>query len=302
MNKIIHLIALITVLIFTTCTQKVSPPSTQPSSIFQGSPEPPRPLDMENEVDNLKAFVKARTSLVDSQEVIFYCKGLIYSYIPDERGKAIMGFEMYNIAKSIKTDEGYTMLTREMLVYTDPDSGKILTVWKNPWTKEAVEVIPVWNDPVNQRFPQKGWYIDYMMLGKDRICMNSDIFLYYPSPLKKAEFPDNSRSDMYQACELFNFFASKSELDDPKVQCANAEITWNRFSDFLPWMKMGSKPGQLCYVGRGYKITEGFKGLPKKLQDYVMANKPEYAHAPDKYTKPNMTSWKYFKELKSKKP
>jgi Protein of unknown function (DUF1838) len=254
-------------------------------------------IDLEKPADNLTTFIKARGSLDPKEEVVFYASGNIYSFIPEQRSQLIFTFEMYNIARFEKTDTGYTMITREMLVYKDPKSGKILGNWYNPFIKDSVEVIHVWNDPVNGKLAPKDFYVDYARLGNDRICMYNDIPLLYPSPLKKADWPQSSRSDLYQAAELFQFFFSEKEAAKPKVKNVNCDVSWTRFSDFLPWMKMGDKPGYLMYQSRGYKVMGGFNGLPQNIKEFVLANNPIYAHAPEKYSTPNMTSWKYYKKI-----
>ena len=52
--------------------------------------------------------------------------------------------------------EGYRMVSREIMLYLDPQSGEILRDWENPWTGEMVKVLHVANDPVNGRpaFPR----------------------------------------------------------------------------------------------------------------------------------------------------
>jgi len=248
---------------------------------------------------NMDAYIKIRASLDPKEEVVFYATGSVYGYEPEKPWKHLFEFEMYNIARveKIAADSGWRLITKEMLVYKDPNTDEILSKWKNPWTKEEVEVLPVWNDPVNQTFYYGDFLVPYQRMGASRICMFNDVPLSYPSPLKKAEWPDNSRSDVYQGAEMFNFFCSEKDIQNKKLNNVNADISWSRFSDFLPWMKMGSLPGNLLYQSRGWKIKGGWDGLPQKLKDFVMANKPEYAHAPSSYEKPNVTSWKYFKKI-----
>jgi hypothetical protein len=266
---------------------------TIPSNQYQA-------INLDSAADNLLAFAKVRGSLDTNENVVFSCTGTIYSYMPNERGKPLFGFEMYNIAKLKVVAGGYRLLTREMLVYTDLKTGNILKEWDNPFTQQKVSVIPVWNDPVNQQFMLKGkygeWGVPYTVLG-DRVAFTSDIFLYYPSPLKVADYPQASRSDMYQAAELFQFFVAMQDLNNANVKSVPSEITWTRFSDFLPWMGMGNKAGQLCYVGRGMKLKHGFADLPAKIRDFVRQENPIYETAPDIFTEPNMTSWKYYKLL-----
>lgn len=255
--------------------------------------------NLDSAKDNMDAYVKMRASLDTSKESVFYASGAVYAYDPEKPWKHVFNFEMYNIARMQKMagDSGWRLITREMLVYKDPKTGEILKTWKNPWTNEEVEVIPVWNDPVNQTFAYGSFLVPFERLGNGRICLYNDVPLSYPSPLKKAEYPNNSRSDVYQGAEMFNFFMSEKDLQNKKLKSVNADISWTRFSDFLPWMKMGARPGNLLYQSRGYKLQNGWEDLPQNLKDFVLANKPEYQHAPSVYTKPNMTSWRYFKKV-----
>jgi len=265
-----------------------------------------KPLDLANPADNMTAYIKMRGSLDSSEEVVYYWKGLIYSFIPGERSLPLFEMEAYNIAKTRPVEGGYEMLTREVALYRDLKTGEYLQKWYNPFIKDSVEVIHVWNDPVNQSFllksPRGDWGIPFMDQGNGRVAMFSDIFLLYPSPLPKAQYPENSRSDQYQAAELFQFFMNKADLDDPKKKSVYNEVGWTRLSDFLPWMRMADRPGYLVYQCRGYKIMGGaFDKLPEKLKTYVLGHHPEYATAPKVFTSPNMTSWRYFKKILDEK-
>ena len=255
--------------------------------------------NLSDPVDNMDAYMKVRGSLDPSDEVVFYAKGAIYAYDPDKPWKHLFNFEMFNIARSEKLpgDSGWRLITREMLVYQDPKTNEILSAWKNPWTGDEVEVMHVWNDPVNQVFKYGAFKVPYEKMGNDRMGIYNDVPLSYPSPLKKAEWPENTRSDVYQGAELFNFFFSEKEMNNRKLNNATADISWTRFSDFLPWMKMSSRPGNLLYQSRGYKLKNGYADLPQSIKDFVSKNFPEYEHAPATFTAPNMTSWKYYKKV-----
>ncbi len=255
--------------------------------------------NLDSAKDNMDAYVKLRASLNPKEEVVFYATGSIYGYEPDKPWKHLFNFEMYNIARveKILPDSGYRLITREMLVYEDPNTGEILNTWKNPYTGKDVEVLHVWNDPVNQIFKYGSFLVPFQRLGDGRICLYNDVPLSYPSPLKKAEWPENSRSDVYQGAELFNFFCNEKDIQNKKLNNINTDISWSRFSDFLPWMNMNTLPGNLLYQSRGWKLKGGYEALPQKIKDFVAKNNPEYKTAPTTYTKPNMTSWKYFKKV-----
>jgi Protein of unknown function (DUF1838) len=254
-------------------------------------------LDLTKSEDLLTAYVKMRGSLDPKEESVVYDEGIIYAVIPNQPIKAIFKFQMYNIARFEKTDTGYNLITREMLAYQDISTGKILDKWVNPFTKDTVEVFHVWNDPVNSKNTAKDFYLPVAKLANGRLCFYIDVPLFYPSPLKKAEWPENSRSDMYQAAELFQFFVSEKDIQNKKLKSVPFDISWNRLSDFLPWMKMADRPGYLMYSSRGSKLKGGWNDLPQNIKTFVLSTAPEYQHAPESYQSPNMTSWKYFKKI-----
>lgn len=264
-------------------------------------------LDLDNPVDNLTAFAKVRGSLNKDEEVIYYANGAIYGFVDGERDKHLMNFEMYNIARLNSTGENeYDLLTREVLLYTDKETGEVLENFMNPYTEQSVKVFHVWNDPVNQQFKLQGkygpWGVNHNKYGNDLICMNADILLAYPSPLTVEEYPENSQSDLYEAGELFQFFVSEKELNNPNINSAECTISWTRLGPWLPWLNMAQRPGRMIYQGAGIKLLEkDYDTMPAVLRDYVMKTKPEYRHAPTEYTSPNETSWTYYKKLNPKK-
>ncbi len=255
-------------------------------------------LDLTKEgPDFLTAYVKVRGSLDPKEETVVYDEGIIYTVLPNVPIKPIMKFQMYNISRFEKTDSGYNLITREMLVYENLKTGEIINKWYNPVIKDTVEVMHVWNDPVNSQNFAKDFSLPMMKLSNDRLCMYIDVPLFYPSALKKTEWPKNSRSDMYQAAELFQFFVSEKDVQNKKLKSVPFDIAWTRFSDFLPWMNMADAAGYLMYSSRGSKLKGGYNDLPQNVKDFVAATNVTYQHAPTTYVKPNMTSWKYFKKL-----
>lgn len=260
-------------------------------------------LDLDKAEDNLTAFIKVRGSLDPNEEVIFYANGTIYGFVNGERDKPLMGYEMYNIGRVVKNAEhDYSLLTNEVLLYTDLKTGEVLETFENPYTGKSNDVLHVWNSPVNQSQKLNGkygpWGVNHNKFGDDMICMNADIFLKYPSPLTTKEYPMNSQSDDYEASELFQFFFSEKDINNPDLNSVESTISWTRLGPWLPWMEMGQRQGLVVYQGAGYKLLEkDYDTMPKVLTDYVMKNQPKYRHAPTEFTEPNETSWTYFKKM-----
>ncbi len=259
-------------------------------------------VDLTKPRDYLDAFMRVRGDL-SGAETVFHWSGKVYSFVPGEARKELFGFEGFSVARTVPVEGGYQLLTREAAFYLEPRSGEILSKWKNPFTNKEVDVIHIWNDPVNQdlvfsdeeiRFISK--ILPSETLG-DEIAFYMDIFPFYDSPLPRREYSQFSQHDKYQAAEFFQFFVDRSALEDSTLTSVPASITWTRISPWMPFMRMGNKPGNLVFQCRGRKLEGGFEALPAKIRDYVMATNPLFEKAPETYTEPNETSWTYFKKL-----
>lgn len=240
----------------------------------------------------LDALARTRADL-SGAEVPVWWTGDVYVNAPGEPYAHLFGFEGINVARLVPTDDGYDMLSREIAFYQDPRTREILDTWSNPWTEEKVAVSHVTNDPVNQSWTlETRWgpfRVPTTRMG-DRVCFNMDIPLAYPSPLPMAEFPEHSADDTYRALELFQFFTTASALADETLTSVPCELSWSRLSPWLPWMKMGDRPGGLVFHTRGYKL-DSYDDVPQATRAHIDAHYPEYASAPAAWAEPNETSW-----------
>lgn len=255
-------------------------------------------IDLHDPDASLRAFVKARASL-DGTDSVTHFGGNVHAWMPGGAQRHLFAFDGYNIARAVEADGGYDLLTREAAFYLDPQTRETLEEWTNPFTEERVKVVHIWNDPVNQRLRTGGPrpFRPGITELDVTVVFNADILLAYPSPLPRAEFPDNSQDDLYQAVELFQFFAERAALEDPEVASAPCLVSWTRLAPWLPFMRMADRPGQLIYHCRGMKLQGGYPDLPEHIRAYVEANDDSYTTAPSEFTEPNETSWTYFRKL-----
>ncbi|MFD9265414.1 DUF1838 family protein [Streptomyces goshikiensis] len=238
-----------------------------------------------------RAFARTRASL-DGSEVTYWWTGDVHSSAPGEPYERLFGFEGVNVGRLVPDEDAaagadaYRFLSREAAFYLDPRSREILDTWQDE------RVVHVWNDPANQRW--RPFPVPMTELG-DQVCFSLEIPLAYPSPLPVADYPAHSADDTYRALELFQFFAPASVLttDAPGVA---ATMSWTRMSPWLPWMRQGQRPGGLTFHCRGRKLGS-YAEVPERTRAYIAANHPEYAHAPEKWSQPNETSWTYFRKL-----
>ena len=106
-------------------------------------------LDPNNTDDVLTMNRKMMCSTIDGEAVTYWWHGKAYSRRQGERDKLLFLVEGMNVRQCTTVDDGYKLVSREILLYKDPKTGEVLSTWDNPWTGETVDVLHVANDPVN---------------------------------------------------------------------------------------------------------------------------------------------------------
>ena len=269
-----------------------------PGGMSAGTREPAKAVDTTSAAGQLDTFIRMRGS-ADGREVFANWWVTMYAVFPGERPREILKLDGFNAGRMLRLPDGSAqMITREVAYYKDPKTGAILSEWANPFTNEKNTVLHVTNDPVNARFaaPKAGEKGTFPMTasGND-VMLRLDVPLAYPNPLSPAEFPAESSGPVYAGSEHFTFFAKASDLANPALASVPTTYAWARTGPWLPWMKMGARPGYLLYSGHGKKFMS-FDELPADVRDHTRANFPKYARAPEAFSTPNETSWTFYKK------
>jgi Protein of unknown function (DUF1838) len=253
-----------------------------------------------SEKRSLEQFYAETQSRPDGKDVVYYMKGYTYAFIPGERPQRIFGFEGYNIRRRIETPEkdGFFHATREIVFYTDPLTGEILSEWRNPFTQQKNEVFHIANDPVNYRVRVRGGkHFNVSLDGKrelgeiaspqewdDYYVWQRDVFPFYPMP---------GWDKNYTSAELFDYYVPKADLErdgPPSVM-----VSWTRVGPWLPWMGMDKRDGLMIYHARS-KRMESWDQLPERIKKTVKEKFPVYQTAPAEVdpNRPNVTSWTHY--------
>lgn len=252
---------------------------------------------------------------------IFYMKGYVYAYIPGDvecdpadgpctgffsknpkrHGARLFGFEGYNVRSLTSHPDDDTLFysSREIVFYTDMETGEVVTKWDNPFTGETVPVVPVMNEFMDgvrktTRYASPGRPMEERGLN---FASNADVFPNY-NLREQYDQTDNMNvinNGQYTSAELFDFYTPKSavaelkcadsflqnpENDDSRnEQCPGgaekwldwaprSTVSWTRIGPWLPWMGMSEiptnsryVPGMLVYHARSETMTQ-FEYLP----------------------------------------
>jgi len=249
------------------------------------------------EIQNFDAqhWVKTRSSLDPNQSTFLAWTGAIYAFVPGSKRNRLFKMVGMSVSRCIPTEEeNWDFTSRELTYYLDPETGEILRQWENPWTGESLTVMHVANNPVqgsfNGTFPAQ--------VDGENTTFVFDLFSTYPNPLAtEPKFSDYSPNPTYQAAELFKITVPTEELLNPEVlSVSKLQLCWDRIGPWVPWMKMGDRPGQLIYSAYGSKVN-GVTELPPLLRDEISTRVPLYKNAPQSCLEvEDITSWLYFQK------
>lgn len=263
-------------------------------------------LDPANPADAVRIDQKMNCSLKQGDVIVYWWQGSAYSRVPGERDRHLFNVEGMNIRQCQNVEDpkrgyGFRSVSREILLYKDPETNEILRTWKNPWTGQDVEVIQVANDPVNMRRPMYAMSEDgkphqtrIRFVGA-RAWSSGEAPLFYKNPLA-GDYQDYVGND-YHAMEALNGYVYTADLlDATKPKLDSYTLSWARFSEWLPWMGMGSRTGMMVFTTVGGRVNS-FADLPDSIRTEIETNYPTYNQPPPlNDMRPNETSWTYFKK------
>lgn len=280
------------------------------AAALAASPASARTLDPDVPEDAVEIAKRMQCGIKDGETAVYHWSGNIYGRSPGMRDKLLFKGEGMNIRRCVSVEDaergtGWKIISREIMLMLDPKTGEIVDKWENPYTGETVDVMQIYNDPVNSRptFPRGTDGTPYKLstLREEGpwVYMPTEVPLFYTNPLG-GEYQDYV-GNQYHAMEIFDFAADKAELYNSKKP-AYPMISWIRISQWAPWMKMGSRPGLMIFNAMGRKLPGGFEELPDVLKNEIRENYPIYEDAPPADdTRPNETTWTKFKLLEDQR-
>jgi len=252
----------------------------------------------------LTAMRRIQCSTVDEAPVTYWWHGRAYSRVPGEADRLLFRVEGMNIRQcgplsNDPSDPGFRLVTREILLYQDPQTGEVLSTWDNPWTGQTVDVIHVSNDPVNSKWAETGrdgkpFSVPFSIQG-DQWWLTSTVPLFYRNPLGG----DYQKyvGGTYHATEMFNFFGDVADLLADNTESVPARVGWVRISSWLPWMEMGDRAGLLYFHTAGRKLAS-FEELSETMKREIAENYPIYNRPPPvDDERRNETSWTFFRKV-----
>lgn len=242
------------------------------------------------------------------EHALFWWQGQVYSRIPGEKDRHIFNVQGMNIRQCAKLDDpvkglGFRSVSREVMLYLDPETNEVLRTWNNPWTGEEVEVVHVNNDPVNSRAPSfarddqgnpRATFEPALTIGGTALQGGGAALLFYNNPL--AGNYQDFEGGKYHATEFLTMaYPVDDALDASRSAIQDAVISWGRISGWLPWMKMRGRSGVMVHWTHGMRL-HNWNDMPEVLRREIETNYTIYREPPPvDDARPNDTTWSVFK-------
>lgn len=232
---------------------------------------PPLDLDLDLPADNLLAWMKLRASL-EGQDVYFWFTGTLDLAVPGEPIRPVVTVETVILRRSIPQGAGVWHVTDwEASLYRDPVTGTITDELRNPSTGALVRPMHYREGPVTFEYradaqPQlvglptpfvrkpAPFRQPWRVVGDD-LWMIKDFYIHGQKQwLDIKEFPAETPATPLNVSSIATMHASLAEVLDPAVASTRTRYFYQATSDFLPWMRMGQRPGFVVWHEAGKKL------------------------------------------------
>jgi hypothetical protein len=257
-----------------------------------------KPVDFTDPQQGLDSFIKLTGDLNPAKETPGWFGGMIFGDTKRNRPlKPLIGVQGFGVVRCEKQADGsFRVYNRECAFYTDPETGKFIDKWTNPYTKEVCDVKPIHNMTVNAHLiisPKYGAAIEMDFDGTlmavplplkwdqfgDKLFSTFEVHTGFPSELTPEKWPRESAGKFLRIAEIFQRVASLKDVENQDITSADYSGTWTRIGPWLPWMRQGQTDGSLMFRTFMTKL-QGIDQLPADLRAIAEERLPEYFQAP----------------------
>ncbi len=270
--------------------------------------------DLTTAYGNVEAYAKITSNLDMKSTHYGWIDGHVMGVAPGGPIRTFCGFRGLGVTRLIplEGEHGYRRLLREVVFYTDLETGEILEEMENPFTGEKVRVVPVANDPFNriireselsrptfgglnsdEKLEPKPFILNWQLYG-DRLMAERHINLYYPNALDPKKWVRESAGPMNQVTETYVMNMSLKDLQNPDLTTVDSTTVWGRHTPWLPWMLMGQAPGHCLYNVMAASMHSLDEAPDPRIIEYIAKNYTKFLDAPTEWEEPSLSSLEWY--------
>ena len=217
-------------------------------------------LDLDDPWDRLTALAKLRAN-IDGSTVMWWMKGVRYGVVDNVItplfGMLIGSFQRLRPLPG----KGFEVNMLEMSYFTDLETGAVLDTFKNPYNGKVVEIpeqrlgpFPVLMRPTGVVLPDLPMFGEVELQTKvgPAIVSGDDVWIRDDSTVRVDSDHPMMGKHIYN--ELVTYRGRVSELNDPEVTSAAADISFHSVTSWREWFQAEDVGGHTTARANGSKI------------------------------------------------
>jgi hypothetical protein len=236
-------------------------------------------LDLDDPWDRLTALAKLRGN-IDGSTVMWWMKGVRYGVVDNVItplfGMLIGSFQRLRPVPG----KGFEVNMLEMSYFTDLETGAVLDQFKNPYNGKVVDVpeqrlgpYPVLMRPTGVVLPDVPMFgsVELQTTVGPAIISGDDVWIRDDSTVKVDSEHPMMGKHIYN--ELVTYRGSLSELNNPDVTSAAADISFHSVTSWREWFQAEDVGGHTTARANGKKVYQ-IEDLPP---EYLIAARQRHA-------------------------
>ena len=235
--------------------------------------------DLADPQESLHAFVRLNGSLKGGP-VYRWHTGVISAIMPGEPPLALVGYD--GLEKEVYTandDGSFTSAYFDIGYFKDLKTGERLTTWANPVTGATVDVIPFRSGRFAATL-KPGEPLHLWNQRGDEVFVSQTSTTAFPNMMTPEAYPAESSGTKFFFSVVRVMRGRQNEVVDAKRDSVPLLWSYSLSTIWLPWMKMGQRPGSVQWSGHGGKYT-GPAQIPREFRAFLAAEQPDYLTAKD---------------------
>jgi hypothetical protein len=240
-------------------------------------------LDMATPEGRLAVYIMVRGSL-DDRLVVSWVSARYYGIVGDAMQP------LFNVRSAVfaryrpALAGGYEAINAEIAWFTDPDTGRALTTWRNPYT--GGEVTVPGGGYVPSRIiirPDLGFELGKPVPGLDLVrevlpfeIRGDDLFITERAR-SAMQFPGAPKPFRYSESNTFR--TRLAGLRKPGTRHVTSDVSFTNVCSWRPWMAMGDHEGHLMATGIGKQGTS-IASIPAEWVAATREARPEVLKDP----------------------
>ncbi len=231
-------------------------------------------LDLNDSAQSLLAFAKL-TGNSAGGAVLRWHTGVINAVQPGQKPTPLVGYEgLEKEVWGVEADGAYSTAYFDIGFFTDLATGERLKMWSNPLTNETVETMAFHSGRFASTLKADGPKRVWQRRGDDVWTVSSPN-VGFPSLLKPEVYPAESSGPFQFFSVVRTDRGRMSDLANQKLTSAPLTWTYTLTTVWLPWMRMGQRPGAVVWSGNGGKYHSA-ADVPEKFKVFLAEEQPDY--------------------------